>query len=535
MRVPFRGLGQIGLISDAPAVDLPPAALTDAINIDLSDKAIRKSPGWVQAFSVPNAVWMETWFGSTGGNLLYIDESGLNPAFYVLNALGGFDDVTNGELLTNGNVWDSTGFGESVVFTNGSDVPYSFTSGGAAIASLLNWPALWRTEIIRPYQNFLIALRVTKSGVENVNGIQWSNAADNNVLPPDWDEANPASLAAGATVNGDAGPIIDGLALDKSFLIYQSTGCSALSFTGGQYVMNLRPLHNRGLLSRHAVCQFDKMHFCIGQGVIYVNTGAGVQHMAEDKVQTRFFNELYDEQGLSCFHDPVNRRVLTFYRDSADATLPNRVLKWDYSEDAWTFDDFTTTGVIRAKYGPTSERGVTWESIDLPPDGTGTDPDAGATWNDYNTSWAKTDTQLGDIKLQMLVDDGAGTKVVVYEDVNTRNTQQFDCRFEREYIDFDDLLQGQLPLTTEHIKHIKTIHPQVTGNGKLYFQFGFAKSANLATQWGPEVEYNLDSDYKVDFRQSGRYFAWRCYTKTTIPTDFRLSGFDIEVELAGER
>jgi hypothetical protein len=307
---------------------------------------------------------METWFAEAGGNLIYIDEGGVNPVIYALNISGTFDDVTNAVVFSGGQQWDSTGFGESVVFTNGSEIPYSFKAGDSAIAGLLNWPADWRCEIIRPFGNFLVALKMTKTGVVNVNGIQWSNAADNNILPPDWDEANPASLAGGGTVNGDGGPIVDGLALDKTFLIYQKTRCNVMTFTRGQYVMNIRPLHSRGLLSRTGLCEFDKKHFAIGNGVIYVNTGAGVQHMAEDKIQTRFFNELYDDVGLQCFHDPASRRILTYYRDSEDSALPNRVLTWDYSEDAWTFDDYDTTRVVRAKRGPTSTRGVTWDTID---------------------------------------------------------------------------------------------------------------------------------------------------------------------------
>lgn len=535
MRARIRDLGSVGVNYDVPRHDLPPNALTDLQNVSLRDRAIRKSQGWSEAFSATGRpVTFDGWFDGQNGYALVVVEAAGEAKVYELSG-GSLVDISTATGFGTGLGWDTCVSGLTGVLTNESTVPYSRTPGDVGdIAPMPNWPGTWRAPIIRPYRNFLVALKVQKGGVNNGTRVQWSNASDLNTVPPDWDELDPASLAGGFTLAGDGGPIVDGLELGQSFMIYTKTKAYSMTLTGGQYVMNVRPAFQRGLLAKNCVVAFDAGHFCVGNGVIYVTNGTSVTYMAEDKVQTRFFNELADVTNVHVAHDPKRRVIEIHYKDfraAADGD-PNTVLRWDYSDDTWSFDDLHPVGVVRAKTFPTSQRVTTWASVDT--DFNKVD----VAWSDIEILWKDVDITSGEPFYHMLVGDALQAATTSYimrrEDITLRDGTEYTTLIRREHIDFDQLLP-QNPLATQSIKHVKRILPQITGSGKVWFRFGTANSANDNTTWSAYIEYDLDSDYKVDFRESGRYFAWEMTTRVTDPTTFRLSGFDIDVELAGER
>ena len=530
----IRDLGRVGAVYDLPAHDLPPNAMTELNNVALRDGAIRKSQGWTEAFNVSgDPVWFHSWFdGANGYQLVLVDDT-VETKVYELSG-GSLNDISTATGIARNLEWDSCTAGVTGVLTNGSDVPFSRTPGDVGdIAAMANWPATWRAPIIRPYRNFLVALRVQKGGVDNDTRVQWSNASDLNDVPPDWDELDPASLAGGVTLAGDGGRIVSGLELGQQFMIYCQTRTYSMTLVGGQFVMNIRPAFNRGLMNKNCVVQFDSGHFCIGDGVIYVTNGQSVTYMAEDKVQSRFFRELEDTESVHVAHDPRRRVIEVHYKDYRAAAdgHPNMVMRWDYSDDSWSFDDAGSTGIVRAMPGPTSVRVTTWDSADT---------DFGVVdvpWTAVDVRWSDLDITAGARYYQMLTGLSTGPAATTYlmrrEDVSLRNGEEYATRIGREKIDFDNILQT--PLATQDIKYVRRILPQITGSGTVYFRFGVAQSANQNTEWGQWIQYDLADDYKVDFRKSGRYFGWQMESRTGTPTTYRLSGFDIDVQPAGER
>jgi hypothetical protein len=102
-------------------------------------------------------------------------------------------------------------------------------------------------------------------------------------------------------------------------------------------------------------------------------------------------------------------------------------------------------------------------------------------------------------------------------------------KVERTGLDFDKLLGTP----TNTVKYINELLPQISGTGTVDITLGFANSPEGQVTWGDPVPYDIENDYKVDFRNSGRYPAWRF--EGSSDGNFQLSGMDFNVVVDGER
>jgi hypothetical protein len=539
MRAKIRNLGMGGMVSDLPHYDISPAHVTRAVNVEFRDGAITRAWGFTPEHAIPgNAVWMESWFSAGNGRSLVVTETTVGSGEEAQNvtqiheiANGVVGDITpEDSAITWGRSWDSTVFGNSAILVHEGAIPYARTiASSGPLEHMANWPSGWRTPMIRTYRNFLVALRVAREGVADDTRLQWSNASPNNGLPPDWDPLDPASLAGGTSLAGQNGPIQDAATLGQSLIIYMQTATYAMAL-GGASVMSIRPLFNLGILDRGCVIPFDTFHFCIGNGVIYTHDGSSVQYPAENVVQSQFFEEMVDPASIHLGNDVGRKVVEIFYKTDTSLSHPNRVLRWNYQTNTWTFNDLDGYGIVRALYAPDSQRLTTWEQVDTEIGGGNV-----VAWSDADLSWRSLDVVAGRLSLKLLMRSDSGSFVMKREALYLRNGSPFESVVEREGIDFDEILEGADPLSIQSVKHMKRVVPQVLGQGTVFFQFGTAMTPAGGTTWGPIIPYNIQTDYKVDFRSSGRYFAWRLYSAVDEPALFRLSGFDLDVEVAGER
>lgn len=527
MRLPIRELGRVGMISDLPPADLPPNAVTNAVNVAFRDGAMQRAEGLARAHDiVGDAVWMESWFSTGNGRSLVVTEvAGAPDASKIYEIIGGVvSDISPVSPISTGYFWDSCVFGTTAILNNGAETPWARTiTDAGVITAMADWPAGWVADMIRPYRNFLVALSVTEgANPKDDTRVAWSNAAPNNGLPPDWDGLDPASLAGGTSLPGSSGPIMDAAVLGQSLIIYMQTAAHSMSLAGGQYVMSFRQLFDRGLLGRRCVVPFDSQHFCIGNGAIYTHNGSQIQYPADERIQTRFFSELARTDSIRLSNDSSRRLIEIAYSTDPDSALPNKVLVWNYQYRTWRFEDYDTLRLIRGLFVPDSVRLLAWDDTTT------------ETWNDFDVSWQGLDVSAGGLSYQVLVQDGSASGVMRREPILLRDGVAFESVAEREYIDFTALIQG-VPEIMEQVFHIKRIVPRTTGQGTVYFQFGTAETVAQGTQWGPIVPFNIEQDLKVDFRATGRYFAWRVYNDPAVPASFRLSGFDVDVEPAGVR
>jgi hypothetical protein len=71
------------------------------------------------------------------------------------------------------------------------------------------------------------------------------------------------------------------------------------------------------------------------------------------------------------------------------------------------------------------------------------------------------------------------------------------------------------------------------GTGTVRVQVGISDAPQDGIRWQVDKTFSVESDHKIDFRTSGRYFALRIESNSA--SDYwRLTGLDIDVqEVAG--
>src|SRR5688572_26536873 len=84
------------------------------------------------------------------------------------------------------------------------------------IVPLDNWPSSTFCKVIRPFRDFLVALRVTQDGAYNPRLLRWSDAAAFGSLPGSWDYTDPTNQAGITELGQTEDEIIDCLPLRDS-------------------------------------------------------------------------------------------------------------------------------------------------------------------------------------------------------------------------------------------------------------------------------------------------------------------------------
>ena len=125
--------------------------------------------------------------------------------------------------------------------------------------------------------------------------------------------------------------------------------------------------------------------------------------------------------------------------------------------------------------------------------------------------------------------ESVGDKIRMMNDTNGLSGSPMPAFLEATKIDLDQVL-GQ---STRNIKQLKGIMPQIEGTGTVRVQVGISDAPQDGIRWQVDKTFNVESDHKIDFRTSGRYFALRIESNSA--SDYwRLTGLDIDVqEVAG--
>lgn len=507
--VPIRGLGLSGLISDVPNYDLPDGAFSLVENVRFFNGTAQKSSSPVERFSInSDALWMEIYlkdqtpiytYGTT--TALYEIDSGTGVSSDVSQA-GGYSVAD----------WQSMVWGESVIYNNVSIDPQIKEADDLLFKDLPNWPADLSCKVIRTFKNFMVALNLVDSGTDLPTTIRWSNEAESGQVPDSW-EPLPDNLAGGNLVSSEVGEIIDGLELGDVFIIYTLQAAYEMQFIGGDLVMGLRKFTDNGLVNRDAVCAFDTYHFCVGNASIYTHDGHSVKHIGDQRVRDFLFQSTTNTNSIRCAHLAGSKECFIYFEaDGSGSGEATKALIWCYRYDTWSFIDLP--GVRRVEYAANQPPATTWEDWET----------SGITWDQLTDTWA----QLKDssITAQAYLLTSAGD---VIDDFDTVYGSGLNFTLERTGLDFDETLG----VTTNKVKYIDQILPQIKGSGDISITTGWSDTPEGSVTWDDPVSYNIETDYKVDVRTSGRYPAWRF--EGSDSGNFQLSGIDFNVLVDGER
>lgn len=534
--LPIRNLGQIGVITDVNAYDLPPNAVSMANNVRFDDGKIKRASVFRSVLNTTSAtpVFTFTYEIPSGFDKIGIADRDGRVWFYQN---GTEDEVTEGTwVATNADdPWTYT-YLQGVGYLNRADrVPWYYKDGSTDFAKLTNWTSTWRCRSLRAFKDYLVALNVTKSTTAYPTMVKWSDITQYNAVPPSWDETLTTNSAGENTIAEMKTPILDGLPMRDVFVIYSHDQVWMMEETGDALVFRFRKLFdNVGIINTNCCVEVDGRHYVFGFDDIYVHDGNSMETLLDGRNWHYVYNNLNKGETAKCWvqHNPYTSEIIFAYVSGdpeasfKSTSYCNRAAVFNYKNTTWTFVDLPNAGRATSANFSTS---LTWANA------TGTWEGTGGTWYDQDEAG---DDLLFMCGVSSSVNGLSASRLYGYESANGGvlpfgiNTEATKPAFaERIAVDLDD--------TGEELrayKVIKSIYPQVNvlaPNQTIAFKFDGVDYPGTSVTWSTQVNFTPTTGYKVDTRESGRYLAWRI--DTTDNNDFEISGFDLDVVSTGRR
>jgi len=535
--MPVRDVGSVGVVTDVRPASLPLNAFTRAKNVRFDEGRVGRSPvfrviedtlGFNPRFTygIPAA--------ASGGFAVIVMVS---DALDIKQYANGSVSSLQGSIATtaaNPSAITGTSLADMVYINRIDQVPVYMANGGSSFAALPNWTATWRTESLRAYGDFLLALNTTENGTNYPSRVRYSNLTLANSVPDSWD-AGDATKSAGFNdlVQMKTG-IVDGLTLGTNFIIYAKDQVWLMEFVGGTFIHNFRKLFSDcGVINQNCIAEVEGTHYVFDHEDIYVHDSHTRQSICDERVKNYIFSGLNTAKTNRCFvhHNADLDEVMFCYvsgDDMAEYTHGdrcNRAAVFNYKNQTWSFTDLpnvasSTVGTISSSttYANTS---AIYSTIG----GSYYTQEAGYDSHSLFVGESNSTDGLATDKLYGLDLSDSGSLAFPLD--VTANKSPF---LERVGVDLDELS----PLSG--YKVINKIFPQIdTQNADKTFTFTFGASDLLgdATTYGSPVTFNGATDHKIDSRASGRYLSY----KLTVDDnkDFNFIGFDLDILATGRR
>ena len=564
---PLRGLGSVGVITDANPYDLPPNALSDCNNVVFDEGRIQRAPIFKSLFnairsslsyddsvgsydsqtnsyeSAEGAPTSDVRFvasfqdPSTGETVIVCDNDGTVRAYP--NGILSF--VTpSGTLITNDEPWTHTQVGGISILARRamhpyvrniiSDTEYSLMSG--------DWGVADSASVARSFLDFIIVLNVTKSGVEYPTMVKWSNPIQYGipVNTINWDPGNTNFVSGENVLAEIKTPLRDGGVLGNSFIIYAQDQVWSMDYTGDANVFNFRRLFpTGGIINTNCFAEVEGKHFVFGENDIYVHDGNSKKSIADKVVRRKIYSTINREKQKSFYtlHDSVSNLIYFCYQSSVDEVgftntdFCNRAAVYNYNENTWSFMDLPNT------VGG-AEANITLVSSVY--------SDMNISYSLFNTNYVSFEGSTDKLSIMLGVTDTANnlSESRVYAvDLPTNGITNLPVNLEtlrpafaeRKGIDLDDA-----GAAIRNYKIITAILPQAfVGNTSDYITVKAGASdlpVNNVT-WYSENAFYPDVDYKIDMKVAGRYLAYRF--EFDGPENLSVSGFDVELREISRR
>jgi hypothetical protein len=448
------------------------------------------------------------WLYATAGNV-----------FAVSNASGSsvHTDLTPTTARAgNVNAWSGCVFGGVPVLNAGDGhAPMYWNQNlSTKFADLPAWPANTSCRVLRQYKNLLIALDVTKAGTRFPYMVKWSTEADPGSLPLTWDAADPTHDAGEFDLAEGQDPIVDGLGLKDSFIVYKESSTWALDYIGGVFVLKSRKVSGMsGLLNMNCAVDFDadmqNMHFAVTGSDIVIHDGFSARSVLDKKARRFFFQsiDVANRGKVFVFKNPFLNEILVAY-PSIGATWCDTALVYNYVDGTVTFRSLPD--VTHAAYGPVDNSlAGNWNQDAAP-------------WDTDLTAWNGPDYTPDTARVMM---GSADNRLYLLDASASFDGALPDAWLERRGLHFD---------APERIKEIQCVRPRISGNrgGTVMVRLGYADLPDDEPTWGAALPFTIGSTVKIDCFQSGRYLAIRFETGTAY--SWRLDGFSLDVADAGE-
>lgn len=525
--IPFYMAGDIGIIKDVAPHELPPQAWSGGMNVGFRNGKVFRQDGQKQVYSghLGRPFWLGLAYTQTqvywvyaDATHLYATDGGAHANVTRVSGVYGNIDITR--------LWDGVQFGGIPVFTNGIDKPQAWVnpSLGTPFVDLPNWTAANIAKIIRPYKSFLVAMGVSKSGVQYPNLVWWSHPADPGTVPASWDIADPTKLAGEFDlVDNYVGGIRDALPLRDALIIYKDNAVWGLQFIGGNAVM--RPyqiLGGTGILGPHcsALVNSGAQHVFAGHNDLLVFDGQNAQSLLDKKMQKYLTDTIDSNVEERSFVFALERKnEVYFCYPELGHTFPNMTIIWNWKDNTITQRDLGTE-ISSMAIGPVAISGDPWD-LDT------------ATWDSDTTIWDL--AQFRATSFDIIASE-PGTSLATSQMTQMGIGQDRDGVNYNAFVERTDIAligqdrAGQPKADFERRKFAKRIWPHVEG-APIQVSIGSQETLGGGVVYAPAQTFTPGTDKYLDFLVNGLFIAVKF--ESSVPGVWQLEGYNLEIEPLG--
>ena len=518
-------LGGIGYIADREPTTLPTNAWSDAQNVRCVDKSIASFDGYESIATITELP--ETMLTVKTGQQSFIVYAGQSDIYSVI---GGVETNIGSGFQTSG-TWDSCVLGGVGIINSFANNPQYWGGSGSTVDlpydstgdTICTWDDVgMKAKVIRSFRFHLVAMNIEDCDGYNSRKVHWSTPSEPGTVPITWDITKPDYGAGQNELSETPGAIIDGLSLRDTFQIYKEDAIYSMTFTGDRYLFNFRVVTTSyGLFARNCVCDVGGRHVFIGDGDIYIYDGTNFDSIADERVKDLFFDNVSRTYRDRCFVIYYERtgEVWVCYPEAGNESC-NKALVWNSKDNTWSPRDLP--GVTVGTFGLV-DRSSGW---------TYGDADAGlgnyvpGTYT-YGTRWNAAITSYGafqdDNPYRESLILGGATDLYEMDRTNQANGSNNVCYCRREALDLGDKADWHMLLE---------VYPHAEGD-PFNVRIGSQATLNDAVTWSDYQSFDPDTDYRLNFRVTGRLHAIEFQSNADV--SWKVSGYDVDYVQAGRR
>jgi hypothetical protein len=426
-----------------------------------------------------------------------------------------------------------------VLYVNRNDrIPWDWKPGDTTFEALANWDTDWRCNVLRAYNDALVAFNITDGATEYPTMVRTSDLTTYGVVPTTWDETDPANNATSNILAEMKGDIVDAQNLQNSMIIYTNLETWVMQADGSDAVYSYRRLFNdAGAMSANCSVELEGKHYVFGYKDIWVHDGVGKESISNSRVRKKVFTQLDYSASFRCFvlANQVLNEIYFFYRDGAAADENfgsvdgcNVAAVYNYINNTWSF--ITAPNVYAGDSLIVGNPTTYEESID-------TYDTLSVSYFNLAESSKRVPVVVGDVdsdfslvaSLYGMDLDGEQSILAFATDENAT----LNWELVKEGCDLDEInvdLRGY--------KNIVSIYPQcrLSDDEQLIeFSFGSSDYFGTSVSYGDYMTYDNTTLNKLDYKSGGRYLSFKARGTSGGLKNFVLSGLDFDVEITGDR
>lgn len=521
--VVFDKAGASGLILDQKAHAIPMDAWSNAQNIRFNRGRAMRFSGDQAVFGTPTVdpYWLQYWSDSQEIYWFYANAAKVyrtdgSSHINVTNAGGDYSAGANPK-------WNGGVLGGVPIINNSIDPPQQWDSGTTKFKDLDNWPSGYTCAVMRPYKQFLVALDITQSGTRYPTKVLWSHEADPGTVPVSWDITDPTMDAGEASLSESTGFLVDCLPLGDMNVLYKEDGTWFMRHTGSAFVFQFaQAFRGYGILAQNCVAEFQRRHFVVGIGDIWIHDGQTAKSVIEEKLRDYFYSNLDPTYYVNTFvvANYVKNEIWVCFPETGQQ-FPSKALVWNWNYETWTVRALTP-GTSFGAFGNVDLSGVsdTYDGSS----GTTYDADSGVFGErSYNPTVQRLITSVvGSSKSLRVMDEGnsiGGSGIAFLERTGLPIVGQNR--------------QGEPIVDVASVKFVRAVYPNIVAEAGTTIQISVGKQDFVdgeVTWYGP-FSFVPGQDLKVDCTVSGRLIAIRF--ETSQDTRWELQRYSLDLDVVG--